>query len=121
MLGCNRLACGAVRDGVFSARHGLAPELVFIATSAQGMPALLAGDLAMFVGSPETAAQAAARGVDLVIVASSEPTQYKLIVQPGIKSVAELQGKKLGIDRIGASSENSRQSGGVSGGLRSLS
>ncbi len=100
----NRIAFWAAQDGGFFARHGLAPELVFIATSAQGMPALLAGDLAMFVGSPETAAQAAARGVDLVIVASSEPTQYKLIVQPGIKSVAELKGKKLGIDRIGASS-----------------
>ena len=100
----NRISFWAAQDAGFFARYGLAPELVFIATSAQGLPALLAGDLAMFVGSPETAAQAAARGVDLVIVASSEPTQYKLIVQPGIKSVAELRGKKLGIDRVGASS-----------------
>ena len=68
------------------------------------MPALLAGDLAIFSGSPETAAQAAVRGADLVIIASNEPTQYKLIVQPGIRSAAELKGKKVGIDRVGGSS-----------------
>ncbi len=100
----NRISFWAAQDAGFFARHGLAPELVFIATSAQGIPALIAGDLAMFVGSPETAAQAAVRGVDLVIVASSDPTQYKLVVQPGIKNVAELRGKKIGIDRIGGSS-----------------
>lgn len=100
----SRIAFWAAQDGGFFARHGLAPELVFIATSAQGLPALLAGDLAMFSGSPETAAQASANGVDLVIVASSDPTQYKLVAQPGIKSVTELKGKKIGIDRIGGSS-----------------
>lgn len=100
----SRIAFWAAQDAGFFARHGLAPELVFIATSAQGLPALLAGDLVMFSGSPETAAQAAAGGVDLVIVASADPTQYKLVVQPGIKSAAELKGKKIGIDRIGGSS-----------------
>lgn len=100
----NRIAFWAAQDAGFFARHGLAPELIFIATSVQGLPALIAGDLAMFSGSPETAAQAAVRGVDLVIIASSDPTQYKLVVQPGIKSVAELKGKKIGIDRIGGSS-----------------
>jgi ABC-type nitrate/sulfonate/bicarbonate transport system substrate-binding protein len=100
----NRISLWAAQDVGFFARHGLASELVFIATSAQGMPALLAGDLAIFSGSPETAAQAAVRGVDLVLIASNEPTQYKLIVQPGIRSVAELKGKKIGIDRVGGSS-----------------
>jgi ABC-type nitrate/sulfonate/bicarbonate transport system substrate-binding protein len=38
------------------------------------------------------------------VVASSEPTQYKLVVQPHIKSVTDLRGKRLGIDRIGGSS-----------------
>src|SRR5262249_14474264 len=74
----NRISFWAAQDAGFFARYGLAPELVFIATSAQGLPALLAGDLAMFVGSPETAAQAAVRGVDLIVVSSSEPTPDKL-------------------------------------------
>jgi ABC-type nitrate/sulfonate/bicarbonate transport system substrate-binding protein len=100
----SRISLWAAQDVGFFARYGLTPELVFIATSAQGMPALLAGDLAIFSGSPETAAQAAVRGADLVIIASNEPTQYKLVVQPAIRSVGELKGKKVGIDRVGGSS-----------------
>jgi ABC-type nitrate/sulfonate/bicarbonate transport system substrate-binding protein len=68
------------------------------------MPALLSGDIPIFSGSSETAALAAARGVELVIIASSEPTQYKLIVQPQIRSIEELRGKRIGVDRIGSSS-----------------
>ena len=100
----NRIPLWASQDMEFFARHGLATEIIFIASSSQGMPALLAGEIPIFSGSPETAAMAAAAGADLVIIASSEPTQYKLIVQPGIKSVADLKGKRVGIDRIGGAS-----------------
>ena len=88
----------------FFARHGLETELVFIASSSHGVPALLAGEIPIYAGSPETGAQAAAAGADVVIVASSEPTPYKLIVQPGIKSIAALKGKRIGTDRFGGSS-----------------
>ena len=88
----------------FFARNGVDAELIFIASSSQGMPALLAGQIPIYSGSVETAAQAAAAGADLVVIASSEPTEYKLIVQPGIKSAADLKGKKVGIDRIGGAS-----------------
>ena len=100
----NRIPLWASQDMEFFARHGLETELIFIASSSQGMPALIAGEIAIFSGSPETAAQAAANGAELVIIASSEPTQYKLIVQSGIKTAAELKGKKIGSDRIGGSS-----------------
>jgi NitT/TauT family transport system substrate-binding protein len=88
----------------FFARHGLETELIFIASSSHGVPALLAGEIPIYSGSPETAAQAATAGADVVIIASSEPTPYKLIVQPGIKNVRELKGKKIGTDRVGGSS-----------------
>ena len=78
----------------FFARNGLDTELIFIASSSHGMPALLAGEIPIYSGSLETAAQAAAAGADVVIIASSEPTPYKLIVQPGIKSVSGPQRKK---------------------------
>jgi NitT/TauT family transport system substrate-binding protein len=100
----NRIPLWTTHDMEFFARHGLQTELVFIASSSQGMPALLAGEVPIFSGSLETAAQAAANGVDLVIIASSEPTQYKLMVQPGIKSALDLKGKKIGIDRVGGAS-----------------
>ncbi len=100
----NRISLWAAHEMGFFARNGLQPELIFIATSAQGMPALISGEISIFSGSPETAAQAAARGAEMVIIASNEPTQYKLIVQSSIKSAKDLKGKKIGIDRIGGSS-----------------
>jgi ABC-type nitrate/sulfonate/bicarbonate transport system substrate-binding protein len=100
----NRIPLWVTHDKEFFARHGLEVDLIFIASSSHGMPALLAGEIPIFSGSPETAALAAAGGADLVIIASSEPTQYKLIVQPGIKTAADLKGKKIGSDRIGGSS-----------------
>lgn len=100
----NRIPLWATQDREFFARNGLQTELIFIASSSQGMPALLAGQIPIYSGSLETAAQAAAAGADLIVLASSEPTQYKLIVQPGIKSASDLKGKKVGIDRIGGAS-----------------
>jgi ABC-type nitrate/sulfonate/bicarbonate transport system substrate-binding protein len=100
----NRIPLWATQDREFFARHGLQTELIFIASSSQGMPALLSGPIPIYSGSLETAAQAAAAGADLIVLASSEPTQYKLIVQPGIKSATDLKGKKVGIDRVGGAS-----------------
>jgi ABC-type nitrate/sulfonate/bicarbonate transport system substrate-binding protein len=100
----NRISLWATHDAGFFSRYGIQSELIFFRTSAQGMPALLAGEVPIFSGSAETAALATARGADLVIFASNEPTQYKLIVQPNIKSVNELKGKRIGVDRIGSSS-----------------
>ena len=100
----NRISLWTAQEKGFFTRNGLQAEIIFIASSAAGIPALIAGETAIYSGSPETAAQAAASGADLIIFASNEPTQYKLIVQPNIKSVQELKGKRIGIDRIGGSS-----------------
>lgn len=100
----NRISLWAAHEMGFFTRHGLQTELIFVATSVQGIPALISGEIPIFSGSPETAAQAVTRGAEMVIVASNEPTQYKLIVQPGIKAAEDLKGKKIGIDRIGGSS-----------------
>ncbi|MBI2181355.1 MAG: ABC transporter substrate-binding protein [Deltaproteobacteria bacterium] len=100
----NRIPLWATKDIEFFSRNGLDAELIFIASSSQGIPALLSGEVPIYSGSFDTAAQAAAAGADLVIIGSSEPTPYKLIVKPDIKSVADLRGKKVGIDRIGGAS-----------------
>jgi ABC-type nitrate/sulfonate/bicarbonate transport system substrate-binding protein len=100
----NRISLWAADAMGFFKQQGLQTDLVFIASSNQGVPALISGEIAIFSGSPETAALAAVRGIELVIIASNEPTQYKLIVQPSIKEVEGLKGKKIGIDRVGGSS-----------------
>jgi ABC-type nitrate/sulfonate/bicarbonate transport system substrate-binding protein len=99
-----RISLWAAHDMEFFARRGLETELIFIASSSHGVPALVAGEIPIYSGSPETGAQAAAAGADTVIIASSEPTPYKLIVQPKIKSITELKGKRIGTDRLGGSS-----------------
>src|SRR6201993_2097454 len=90
----NRISLWTAQEKGFFSRNGLQPELVFIASSAAGIPALIAGETALYSGSPETGAQAAANGRGLVIIGSNEPTQYKLIGQPYIKTVQELKGEK---------------------------
>lgn len=100
----NRIPMWVAQDNGIFARQGLTSDLVFIATSAHGIPALVSGNMAIFSGSPETAAQAAANGAELVIFASAPPTPYKLLSQPQYKTVDDLKGKKVGIDRIGGSS-----------------
>ncbi len=99
-----RIALWAAREQGFFARQGLQVEIVLIASSSRGIPALLAGEIPIYAGSAETAAQAAVRGAELVIIAGEGATPYKLIVQPGIKNIEQLKGKKFGVDRIGGSS-----------------
>ncbi len=100
----NRIPLWAGHEMGFFNLQRLQTELIFIASSSQGMPALVAREMPIFSGSSETAAQATVSGADLVLIASAAPTPYKLIVQPGIKRIEELKGKKVGIDRIGGSS-----------------
>ena len=50
-----RISLWAAHDMEFFARHGLETELIFIASSSHGVPALLAGEIPIYSGSPETA------------------------------------------------------------------
>ena len=44
------------------------------------------------------------RGSDLVALATAEPIEYKLITQPSVKTVKDLRGKKIVVDRVGGTS-----------------
>ena len=70
----------------------------------QGTQALIAGELQFYLGGVDSAALAAARGSDLVALATAEPIEYKLITQPNVKTVKELRGKKIVVDRVGGTS-----------------
>src|SRR5262249_56719413 len=77
----------------FFKRQGLAAEVI-VPPGIQGTQALIAGELQFYLGGVDSAALAASRGSDLVALATAEPIEYKLIVQPGIKTVKDLKGKK---------------------------
>jgi NitT/TauT family transport system substrate-binding protein len=64
----------------------------------------MAGELQFYLGGIDSAALAASRGSDLVALATAEPIEYKLITQPTVKTVKDLKGKKVVVDRVGGTS-----------------
>jgi ABC-type nitrate/sulfonate/bicarbonate transport system substrate-binding protein len=87
----------------FFSKNGLAAEVI-VTPGIQGTQALIAGELQFYLGGVDSAALSASRGSDLVALATAEPIEYKLITQPNIKTVKELGGKKIVVDRVGGTS-----------------
>ena len=86
-------------------KYGLQADLVFIASGAVTVASLISGDLDMAVAASNAVIAAVTKGAPLVAVGSvtNRPGQI-LWVQPEISSPSELQGKALGISRIGSMS-----------------
>jgi len=92
------------RDRGLFREEGLEPELIFM-KAAQTVPAMLAGGVD-FGTATGTAVAAAVSGVDVRIVfALTDRPSFDLIAAPGITSVQQLRGKKLGITAYGALAE----------------
>ena len=96
----------AKEAGVFE-RHGLDVDLLFIISSTTVTQALIAGDVPIVIMSGATAISAALSGQDLVMVGStkSDPAQAFLVASKDITQPSQLRGKRLGVSRIGASSD----------------
>jgi NitT/TauT family transport system substrate-binding protein len=102
-ISSSRIALWVTNDvGIFR-KNGLAAEAI-VTPGIQGTQALIAGELQFYLGGVDSAALAAARGSDLVALATAEPIEYKLITQPNVKTVKELRGKKIVVDRVGGTS-----------------
>lgn len=87
--------------GMFK-KHGLAAELILISGDAASIQALLANELHFANAAGTTPIQATLQGADTVIIASSYNLMpYSLVVQPDIRSAAELKGKRMAIARLG--------------------
>lgn len=99
----SRITLWAAHEKGFFARQGLQSEIIVL-PGIVGVQSLIAGEVQFFLGTTDSGAQAASKGSDLIILATAEPIRYKLIAQPSIKTVAELKGKKIVIDRVGGTS-----------------
>jgi len=91
--------------GIFK-KHGLDVDLSLINGGAQTSAALISNsvNVAQFGGGEVLGAVAG--GADLVIVGQLAPVYpYKLYVAKGIKTIADLKGKKVGISNAGGSSD----------------
>ena len=96
----------AKEAGIFK-ENGLDLQLLFIGSSTTVTQAVLAGDVPIVIMSGTTAINSALSGSDLVLLGSTkkDPAQAFLAVSKEIKSAAQLKGKKLGVSRLGASSD----------------
>jgi NitT/TauT family transport system substrate-binding protein len=92
--------------GIFR-KNGLDVELIFIGSSTIATQALIARNVPIVVMSGVGAVNAGLAGSDLVIVGSTknEPVLAYLVTSKHITQPAELNGKRLGVSRIGASAD----------------
>ena len=94
----------AADAGIF-ARHGLDAELSYIA-SAQTVPAVLAGEMDPAIGGGYAAINSRLAGGDLqMILGVVNWFPFELMVAPAIASPADLRGTRLGVSRLGSSSD----------------
>ena len=99
----SRISLWAAQDKGFFARQGVQSELVIL-SGIVGIQSLIAGEIQFYLGATDSAAQSAAKGSEIILLGTAEPLRYKLIVQPTIKAIHELKGKKIVIDRVGGTS-----------------
>lgn len=93
-------------SGIF-AQNQLDVELVFIGSSTVVTQALIAGNIPVAIMSGVAAINANLAGGDLIIVGSTknEPVLSFLVTSKDIKDTAQLKGRKLGVSRLGSSSD----------------
>jgi ABC-type nitrate/sulfonate/bicarbonate transport system substrate-binding protein len=99
------------KDGGYFEKNGLDVDVRLIESSLV-VGALLAGQVQYgAVGGSETMA-AAVQGADLKILGTTSPIYpYKLEVAKDIQNASDLKGKKIGISRVGSSSDIATRAG----------
>jgi ABC-type nitrate/sulfonate/bicarbonate transport system substrate-binding protein len=93
------------RDRGLFREEGLEPEIVLMRSSLT-IQALLAGGID-FGTATGTAMSAAVNGIDVrVVMAMSDKPSFDLFSQPGITSIQQLRGKKIGVGGLGGLTDN---------------
>jgi ABC-type nitrate/sulfonate/bicarbonate transport system substrate-binding protein len=93
-------------DGGYFAKNGLDVDLQYVAGGTKTIGALLAGESQISIQGGNEAMSAVSNGADLVLIAGLLPVYaFKLEAQPGINSVEDLKGKKLGVSTIGGTAD----------------
>ena len=95
----------AQHAGLF-AKHDLAFELKFIASSSMGTAAMLSGEAEVGVVGSVGIVHAVTKGAtDLVFIgAMKNVLTHSILARPEIRAPADLKGKKIGVTRFGSNS-----------------
>ena len=104
-------------DGGFFDKNGLTVDLQSIA-SANGVAALLSGQVQIAQLGGSEVVSAAAGGADVVIVANLVPVfPYVFMAPASVTSMQDLKGKKIGVSKIGGSADVATRAALSSAGL----
>jgi ABC-type nitrate/sulfonate/bicarbonate transport system substrate-binding protein len=91
--------------GLFK-RQGLDTDLLYIGGGSVVVQAVLGGEVQFTRASAPGIMQASLRGADLVMIANTVNTLvYSVMTRPEVKTPEDLRGKKLGVTRLGGSTD----------------
>jgi ABC-type nitrate/sulfonate/bicarbonate transport system substrate-binding protein len=91
--------------GLFN-KHNIDAELLYIAGGPPSLQALIAGDVAISFTAAGAVVAANLSGSDVVLLGTSiDSLPFELWSVPSIKQPAQLKGTKLGVSRIGATTD----------------
>lgn len=86
-------------------KYGFDAQLIFVSGGALVAQMLAAGEIQVAAGAPAALINLVAGGEKVALfLGLSNTSPFTLVTQPGIKSAAELKGKRLGTARFGGSS-----------------
>jgi len=91
--------------GIFN-RHGVDVQLLYIGGGSVVTQALLGGDVQFVRLGANAVVQASLRGAELKMIANTiNRLVFSLMSKPEIKSPADLKGKRIGVTRLGGSTD----------------
>jgi ABC-type nitrate/sulfonate/bicarbonate transport system substrate-binding protein len=108
------------QDAGLLAKYGIDAELEYVVSSTTALQSLLSGEVAFIpTASAPSVVQAALGGGDAVIVGATNNTVvFSLMAAPDIQQYADLRGRRLGISRLGSSSDSAARSALTKWGLK---
>src|SRR3972149_2642933 len=96
----------AKEAGLFE-KNGVEVELIFIRGASTMIQTLVSGDIDLAHVAANPAVEANLGGADVVVLATAlnRPVGFYMMGQPGVKSVEELRGGRVGITRFGSATD----------------
>jgi len=94
------------QDGDYFRREGLETQLLYIGGGSLLIQSMLGGDVQFAFGPSVPVVNASLRGADLVLIANTGNAMvFSIMSRPEIKNPFDLKGKKVGVTRLGGSTD----------------
>ncbi len=99
-------ALWVAQEGGYFKREGLDTELLYIGGGSLLIQSMLSGDVPFAYGPSVPVINASLRGADLVLVGNTgNSLVFSILSRPEIKQPADLKGKRVGVTRLGGSTD----------------